>query len=208
MRNHLAIAVIVAMLACPGIRGAASAPAQAGEVLALFGQCFVATTGRRDPLKLGDPVHAGDTLDVAAGAKLKLRMNDGSVIAVASGSRVTIAEYRVGDNGESRDATLSLGEGLLRAVVSTLTGPPHFEVDTATGVAAVRSTDWFIEAKPGSTQVGVLDGRVSLKSVATGQEIVIPPRWGARVEAGRDPVPARVWTEAEFADFIQRTNLP
>jgi hypothetical protein len=208
MRNHLAIAVIVAMLACPGIRGAASAPAQAGEVLALFGQCFVETTGRRDLLKLGDPVHAGDTLDVAAGAKLKLRMNDGSVIAVASGSRVTIAEYRVGDNGESRDATLSLGEGLLRAVVSTLTGPPHFEVDTATGVAAVRSTDWFIEAKPGSTQVGVLDGRVSLKSVATGQEIVIPPRWGARVEAGRDPVPARVWTEAEFADFIQRTNLP
>lgn len=207
MRNLLAIAAIVAVLACPGIRGAASAPAQAGEVLALFGQCFVETAGRRDPLKPGDPVHAGDTLDVAAGAKLKLRMNDGSVIAVASGSRVTIAEYRVGDGGESREATLSLGAGLLRAVVSTLSGPPHFEVDTATGVAAVRSTDWFIEAKPGSTQVGVLDGRVSLKSVATGQEIVIPARWGARVEAGRDPVPARVWTEAEFADFIQRTNL-
>jgi hypothetical protein len=93
-------------------------------------------------------------------------------------------------------------------VVSRLTGPPHFEVETATGVAAVRSTDWFIEAKPGSTQVGVLDGRVSLKSAATGQEIVIPARWGARVEAGRDSVPARVWTEAEFADFIQRTNLP
>jgi len=207
MRNPLAIAAIVAVLACLGIRGAASAPAQAGEVLALFGQCFVETGGRRDPLKPGDPVHAGDTLDVAAGAKLKLRMNDGSVIAVASGSRVTIAEYRVGDGGESREATLSLGAGLLRAVVSTLSGPPHFEVDTATGVAAVRSTDWFIEAKPGSTQVGVLDGRVSLKSVATGQEIVIPARWGARVEAGRDPVPARVWTEAEFADFIQRTNL-
>jgi hypothetical protein len=207
MRNLLAIAAIVAVLGCPGIRGAASAPAQAGEVLALFGQCFVETAGRRDPLKPGDPVHAGDTLDVAAGAKLKLRMNDGSVIAVASSSRLTIAEYRVGSGGESRDATLSLGEGLLRAVVSTLMGPPHFEVDTATGVAAVRSTDWFIEAKPGSTQVGVLDGRVSLKSVATGQEIVIPARWGARVEAGRDPVPARVWTEAEFADFIQRTNL-
>jgi hypothetical protein len=208
MRNHLAIVVIVAVLACPGIRGAASAPAQAGEVLALFGQCFVETAGRRDLVKPGDPVHAGDTLVVVAGAKLKLRMNDGSVISVASGSRVTIAEYRIGDNGESRNATLSLGAGLLRAVVSRLTGPPHFEVETATGVAAVRSTDWFIEAKPGSTQVGVLDGRVSLKSAATGQEIVIPARWGARVEAGRDPVPARVWTEAEFADFIQRTNLP
>jgi hypothetical protein len=134
-------------------------------------------------------------------------MNDGSVIAVAPGSHLTIADYRLSNGGESRHATLSLGEGLLRAVVSVLSGLSHFEVDTATGVAAVRSTDWFIEARPGSTQVGVLDGRVSLKSVATGREIVIPARWGARVEAGRDPVPARVWTEAEFADFIGRTNL-
>jgi adenylate cyclase len=36
----------------------------------------------------------------------------------------------------------------------------------------VRSTDWFIEAKPGSTQVGVLEDRVSLKSAATGEEMV------------------------------------
>jgi ferric-dicitrate binding protein FerR (iron transport regulator) len=105
---------------------------------------------------------------------------------------LTITDYRVGNGGQSRDATLSLGEGLLRAAVSALNGPPHFEVDTATGVAAVRSTDWFIEAQPGSTKVGVLEGRVSLKSVATGKEIVIPAHWGARVEAGRDPVPARV----------------
>jgi FecR protein len=88
--------------------------------------------------------------------------------------------------------------------VSSLKGSPHFEVDTATGVAAVRSTDWLIEAQPGSTQVGVLEGRVSLKSVATGKEIVIPAHWGARVEAGRDPVPARVWTGAEFDNFIRQ----
>jgi len=207
MRNPFAIAAIVAVLAVLRVQEAAAVGPQAGEVLALFGQCFVETAGRRDPLKLGDPVHVGDTLDVITGAKLKLRMNDGSVIAVASGTRVTIAEYRVGAGAEGREATLSLGTGLLRAVVSTVQGPPRFEVDTATGVAAVRSTDWFIEAKPGSTQVGVLDGRVGLKSTATGQEIVIPARWGARVEAGRDPVPARVWTEAEFADFIGRTNL-
>jgi hypothetical protein len=143
-------------------------------VLALFGQCFVETAGRRNALRPGDAVHVGDILDVAPAAKLKLRMSDGSVIAVASGSRLTIVDYRLGNGGESRDATLSLGQGLLRALVSVLRGEPHFEVDTATGVAAVRSTDWFIEARPGSTQVGVLAGRVSLKSVATGREIVIP----------------------------------
>ena len=207
MLKLFSISAMVAILTVAGMREATAAQPQAGEVLALFGQCFATTAGRRNALKPGDAVHVGDILDVSAGAKLKLRMNDGSIIALASGSRLTITNYRIGNGGERRNATLSLGQGLLRAVVSLFRAEPHFEVDTATGVAAVRSTDWFIEARPGSTQVGVLDGRVTLRSVATGREIVIPARWGARVEAGKDPVPARVWTEAEFADFIGRTNL-
>jgi len=145
--------------------------------------------------------HLLDTLDQTA----KEHGTSRSVIAIASNSRLTITDYRIGE--ASREAKLSLGAGLLRAVVSTIKGPPHFEVDTATGVAAVRSTDWFVEAQLGSTQVGVLEGRVSLKSVATGKEIVIPAHWGARVEAGRDPVPARVWTGAEFDNFIRQPSI-
>ena len=208
MLRPYAIAAISLALALTGLRDAASAEPQAGEVLALSGQCSGEIGGARKPLKLGDAVQVGETVEVAAGAKLKLRMSDGSIIAIASETRLTIANYRIGNGGESRDAILSLGAGLVRAVVSALRGSPHFEVDTATSVAAVRSTDWFIEARPGSTQVGVLEGSVSLRSVATGREIVVPARWGARVEAGRDPVPARVWTRAEFDDFISRTNLP
>lgn len=207
MRNPHPIAAIGVVLTLVSVRGAASAGPQAGAVLALYGQSFGETDGRRMPLGLGDPIYVAETLEVAAGAKLRLRMNDGSIISIASGARLTITDYRVGNGGESREAILSLGEGLLRAVVSALKGSPHFEVDTATSVAAVRSTDWFIEAQQGSTQVGVLEGRVSLKSVATGHEIVIPAHWGARVEAGRDPVPARIWTGAEFDDFIRRTSL-
>ena len=207
MRNPHAIAAIGVVLTLVGARGAASAGPQAGAVLALYGQSFGESDGERKTLNLGDPVYVAETLDVAAGAKLRLRMNDGSIISIASGTRLTITDYRVVNGGESREAILSLGEGLLRAIVSALRGPAHFEVDTATGVAAVRSTDWFVEAQPGSTQVGVLEGRVSLKSVATGHEIVIPGHWGARVEAGRDPVPARIWTDAEFDDFIRRTSL-
>jgi hypothetical protein len=207
MRNPHAIAAIGVVLTLVGARGAASAGPQAGAVLALYGQSFGESDGERRPLNLGDPVYVAETLDVAAGAKLRLRMNDGSIISIASGTRMTITDYRVGIGGASREAILSLGEGLLRAVVSALKGPARFEVDTATGVAAVRSTDWFVEAQPGSTQVGVLEGRVSLKSVATGHEIVIPGHWGARVEAGMDPVPARIWTGAEFEDFIRRTSL-
>jgi hypothetical protein len=71
----------------------------------------------------------------------------------------------------------------------------------------VRSTDWFIEAKAGSAQVGVLTGSVVLSSAATGRAVTIPARWGARLEAGRDPVEARVWAPEEFQAVISRTSL-
>jgi hypothetical protein len=207
MRKPYRIAAIGVVLSLVGAPEAISAGAPAGAVLALYGQSVGETDGQRQILRLGDPVYVAETIEVAAGAKLRLRMNDGSIVSIASGTRLTITDYQLGNGGQSRNAVISLSEGLLRAIVSPLNGSPHFEVDTATGVAAVRSTDWFIEAKPRATQVGVLEGRVSLRSVATGREIVIPGHWGARVEAGRDPVPARVWTNAEFDDFIERTNL-
>ena len=143
--------------------------------------------GQRSALKLGDPVHVGDTVDVAAGAKLKLRMNDGSVIAAASGTRLTIDELR----GRRRRP-----EPRRQAVVERRAGARrrgHFQ-----GAVAFRgrhrdrgrcraSTDWFIDARPGATQIGVLGGSVSLTSRATGKAVDIPARWGA----GSRPVAIR-----------------
>jgi len=201
----IAAAVWLALLGL-GFAPAVAARARAGEVLAMGGQCFALSGEERAPLKIGDPVHVGDTLDIPQGAKLKLRMDDGSIIAAAANSRMTIETFALG-GAEKRDSKINLASGLLRAVVAAVGEPQRFEVDTATGVAAVRSTDWFIEARPGSTQVGVLEGAVSLSSAATGKTVRIPARWGARVEAGRDPVAPRVWSSSEFDDVIARTDL-
>jgi hypothetical protein len=201
MIGRLMIALcLVGVIAPPAL-------AAAGEVLAAKGDCVAQTDGHRHPLKLGDAVQVGDIVDVPEGARLKLRMSDGSVISAASGTRVTIERYAEPGGGRPRDAKLALASGLLRAVVASVGQSARFEVETATGVAAVRSTDWFIAVESGATQVGVLDGTVSLASAATRRAVSIPARWGARVEAGRDPVPSRVWSQAEFNDVIGRTNL-
>jgi hypothetical protein len=186
----------------------ALADAAAGSVVGLRGQCLIERQGHPTPLKMGDAVAVSDTIEVPADGKLKLRMSDGSVISLASGTKMTVAAYQTGAGGQRQNAQLSLGEGLLRAVVSPVDHPSTFEVSTAVGTAAVRSTDWFIEAKSGSAQVGVLTGSVSLTSSATGRAVTIPSRWGARLEAGRDPVQARVWSPDEFQAVISRTDVP
>ncbi len=197
------VLVAGALLLCAGV--ALAAPA--GTVVGLLGACFVESGGARSALQLGQSIQVGDTVDVPASGKLKLRMGDGSVMSLASGTRMAIAGYAVDSAGQRQTARLSLAQGLLRAVVAPVERPANFEVDTAVGTAAVRSTDWFVEGSASSMQVGVLSGSVDMTSAATKRRETIPARWGARLEAGRDPVPARVWSKAEFDAVIARTEL-
>jgi hypothetical protein len=207
MRRRTAItAIAAAVLGVFSIRTLGTTQ-QAGTVVALDGQCFAEADGQRRVLRVGDAIYVGETVDVPAGAKLKLRMRDGSVISLASGSRMTIHTFGIDTGGQKRDAKLILTNGLLRAVVSAVSQPSIFEVDCAAGKAEVRSTDWFIETQPASARVGVLEGSVVLTSRATGRSVTIPARWGARLEAGLDPVGARLWTAAEFAEVIARTDV-
>src|SRR5438270_10895055 len=172
-RRTAVTAVLAAVLGYFSIR-AVGAPQQAGTVVALSGQCFAEAGGQRRALRIGDPIYVGDTVDVPAGARLQLQMADGSVISLASGSRMTIDNLQI--DTQKRNARLTLPIGLLRAVVSPVGQPSIFEVDCAAGKAAVRLTDWFMDAQPEAVRVGVLEGSVILTSRATGRSVTIPAR--------------------------------
>jgi len=212
LRNHItrrrtAVTVIAAaVLGFFSIRTARTAQ-QVGTVVEFSGQCLAEAGGQRRALRIGDPVYVGDTVDVPAGGGLQVRMTDGSVISLGSGSRMTIDNFQIGTDGQRRNARLTVPIGLLRAVVSPVSPPSVFEVDCAAGRAAVRMTDWFMDVQTQSVRVGVLEGSVVLTSHATGRSVTIPARWGARLETGLDPAPPRLWSAAEFADVIARTNL-
>jgi hypothetical protein len=182
--------------------GLAQAGPLAGSVVGIAGQVSVDRSGQRYALRLSDPVYVDDTFTVPGGAKLKLRMNDGSVLSLAPGTSLRIDAYALDASGRR----LSVGQGLVRAATAPAGGPSNFEIDTAVGTSGARSTDWFVEAAPSSEQVAVLSGSVSLTSRATGRGVLIPPGFGSRVDAGRDPTPPRPVSQAEFGALIARTE--
>jgi hypothetical protein len=195
MLKNLASALVFAALLSLGWSAAARAADNAGEVLTFNGDCFVVNGDQRTPLKMGDALHVGDVIDVPEGAKLKLRMVDGSVLALASGTHMTIQSYAMSSNSQQRDAKLGLDTGLLHAVVSTMSQPSNFEVGTATGVAAARSTDWFVEDSPDRMAVGVLDGDVNFaardpKTGALTGTVAIPPDSGSEIDTPQAAAPA------------------
>src|SRR6516225_2317114 len=180
----------------------AAAAMPAGTVIGVSGSC----TDHGRVLNRGDAVQIGDTLNVPAGANLKLQMADESVISVAPDSSMSVASYSI--DGSGRNVRLWLAGGVLRAQVTSVTGRSTFEVSTAVGTASVGSASahWFIKAQVDSAQVGVLAGTVDLTSIVTGQSVSIPAHWGTRLEAGLDPVLPRLWAQAEFDAVIHLTG--
>jgi hypothetical protein len=187
----------------------------AGSVVGLAGQAFVDRGGQRYGLRLGDQVFVDDTFTVPSGAKVKLRMNDGSVLSLAENTTLRIDAYAL-------QRQFSLGGGLIRAITAPGSQPSGFEVNTAVSTSGARSTDWFSGvltttpgpgsplsgAAPGTAYVVVLSGTVALTSRATGRAVLIPPSYGSRVEAGRDPNPPALHTPAELARLTARTDVP
>src|SRR5437763_14030006 len=203
--RSLSAAVLVVLCIVAG-HGASTAATMAGSVVGLSGQVTVDRGGQRYGLRVGEQIYTEDSFLVPAGAKLKLRMNDGSILALAPDTSLSIDYYMLDTSGRRQSAGVSLGQGLLRAVTAPAGQPASFEVNTAVGTSGARSTDWFVEAAPGYAQVAVLSGSVSLNSRTTGRAVVIPRGAGSRVDAGRDPTPPRPVSPAEFAALMARTE--
>jgi FecR protein len=200
-----ALPIFAAVLICL-LLSVAKAATLAGSVVGVGGQVFVDRGGQRYSVRLGEQVYVGDTVEVSGGAKLKLRLSDGSIVSLAPETSLRIDAYALDSYGRRQSAAISIGQGLVRAATAPAGPSGNFEVNTAVGTSGARSTDWFVEAAPGYEQVAVLSGSVSVTSRATGRGVLVPPGFGSRVDAGRDPTPPRPVSQAEFAALIARTE--
>jgi hypothetical protein len=179
----------------------------AATVVGVSGGCVVESGGSKTALALGAAVQVGDTVEVGVDGRLKLRMADGSIVSFAAGTRMTVTAYSVNGAGQRQEGQLSLARGLLHSIVTPSEPPAKFEVDTAVGSAAVRSTDWLIEATATSERVAVQSGNVVVTSAATRRSVVVPAQRTTQVQRGRDPLPPRRLSRAGFAHLLGRTEL-
>ena len=191
--------------ACCG--AALAADAVIGSVLAVRGAVFVEDAQKsRQPLEANARVRTGQTIVSQAG-KAKIALNDGSVLSIGENSRLRLADYR--DAGQGVNARVTLIAGALRAVART-TPAGRFEVETETAIAAVRGTDWVMEATSDQTAVAVVSGAVSVSGrVAAEQGTVVlqGQGQGTDVRRGRPPTAPRQWPERRFSETLARATF-
>src|SRR5688572_4852965 len=153
------VKAVIALLLCTWLGVASAADVVVGSIVAVRGDVFADTgSGAPQPLMVNAPVRLGDTIVTGRG-KAKVALSDGSIVSIGENTRVQVSHFTSPDTNPV--IRLNLFTGVLRPLVSrTTTG--SFEVETQTAIAAVRGTEWLMEATAENTAVALLRGRVAV----------------------------------------------
>ena len=185
-----------------------AAEAVIGSVLAVRGAVFTDTGGTLQPLAADAPVRQGDAI-VSRNGKARIGLDDGTVVSVGENTRVRIGEYERARTGVK--ARLALVSGALRLLVAKVAPDGNFEVETETAIAAVRGTEWIIEATAEQTSVALLSGKVAVsgRGGEGGRMTVLlaSPGQGTDVRRGAPPTPPIAWGIRRFADVLARATF-
>jgi hypothetical protein len=201
----MASVVVLSLGVCAD--AAAAGTEAVGAVAAVRGAVFVDAGGALQPLAASAPVHEGDAI-VTHDGKARIALDDGSIISIAEHTRVRIE--RVERRASVGRTKLALVSGALRLLVAKVAPAGNFEVETETAIAAVRGTDWLMEAGPEQTSVALLAGAVAVssRSAAPRSTVVLRlPGHGTDVRRGAPPTPPVAWGARRLADLLARATF-
>jgi len=195
------------LAAAMGVTHAATADVAVGSVLAVRGAVFRDSGSGLQPLAAKATVERGDSIVSKAG-KARISLADGTVISIGENTRIRLADYQ---GVSAATATrLALVAGALRLLVNRITPTGRFEVETETAVAAVRGTDWVVEATSEVTSVVVVSGAIAVSSRgAQAQSTVVldTPGAGTDVPRGSAPTPPVKWAAQRYSATLARATF-
>jgi hypothetical protein len=204
----MASVVVLSLGVCAD--AAAAGTEAVGAVAAVRGAVFVDAGGALQPLAASAPVHEGDAI-VTHDGKAKVALDDGTIISIAEHTRVRIERVeRVERRPPGGRARLALVSGALRLLVAKVAPAGNFEVETETAIAAVRGTDWLMEAGPEQTSVALLAGAVAVSSrspSARSTVVLRLPGHGTDVRRDAPPTPPIAWGARRLADLLARATF-
>jgi hypothetical protein len=112
---------------------------------------------------MGTAVQLGDVIKTGAGARLRLRFVDGSILALGEKTSLSVDLFAVDAANKSRTVVMTVLEGIVDAAAAK-SGENKFDyqIKTASGYSAVRGTKWIVAFQNAVMRVYVLNGLVEV----------------------------------------------
>lgn len=151
------------------------------SVLYLYGEAWRIENGRKEALRQGVVVNAGDTLETGRGSSLTLEMSDGARAVVPSNSRVAV--LRDGERG----IRLTLEAGSIESQVPSRHNESRpYNIGTRSGVLGVRGTRFSVSYADDATLSSVYEGRVAIQSQQRAERAQVSAGQGTRLSSDGD----------------------
>lgn len=147
-----------------------------GKIQSVRGEIYVF---HRDPsvgyrAKTGLPLYQGDILHTRKNSRILCRLVDGSRLAMAPGTRLTLRQSNLNSARKSSRSFLSLKQGRARFYVNPRPefSTFDFKVLTETAFVQAQTADFVIIATPGNTEILAFENsRLEVTSLAELEEI-------------------------------------
>lgn len=138
---------------------------RAGHVTALIPEDFIVRGGSPTPAAKGIDVNFHDVVKSSPSGRLRMVLDDGSILNLGSASEMTVTE----SNKQTGRTTVELAAGRVRAQVVKLTNPQgEWQVRTNTAICGVLGTDFDVQVTPEKTILTVFKGKVRFTPLGRG----------------------------------------
>jgi hypothetical protein len=194
-----------------GIAPQAAAAVPAAEVEALQMPAWLVRDGKRTPLAPGTRLRNGDELRTGAGARLLLRLADGSTVKLGEDARFTLVGVSMRSDGGLFQASLGVLQGAFRFTTTQLyqyRGRRDVQVHFTTVTAGIRGTDLWGKSTPERDIVALIEGNITVtrrggapRGMNEPKTVYQAPRQGSDepVQSLSDELLARYAQETEIA---------
>jgi hypothetical protein len=143
--------LLLVLLACFCLvpSSALSANEPVGKVVRVDGVVHLERAGKTWQGQVGEDVQLRDLFKTEQDSRAEILFVDDSRVRIAPGTELEITEYLYKPEQKKRKSTLSLWSGKARFIVNKLADfvQKDFEVQTPSGTAGVRGTDFIVEVK-------------------------------------------------------------
>ena len=138
---------------------------RAGQVSVAIPKDYIVRGTQETEGNRGDPILWNDLLRTEPRGRLRVVLDDGSILNLGSESRLQVLQH----DAKSQQTNLEMRYGRLRAQVVALSRPSaRFEIRTNTAICGVLGTDFYVEATEKSTRVIVFKGVVKVTPLIAG----------------------------------------
>ncbi len=146
-----------------------------GKIQSARGEIYIF---HRDPsvgyrAKTGLPLYQGDILYTRKNSRIFCRLVDGSRLAMAPDTRLTLRQSNSNSARKSSMSFLSLKQGKARFYVNPRPefSTFYFKVQTETAFVQAQAADFVIKADPGNTEISAFENsRLEVTSLAEPEE--------------------------------------